>query len=193
MIDQDDDPRGRARFEVLAREAYPLLSRYLRRRADAETAADVLGDALVVMWRRFDDVDALPPESKLPWCYGVVRGCLANARRAADRRDRLARRLAAEAVPPLPSGPADGPERQDDELYAALATLSDTDQEVLRLWAWEQLEPREIGVALGISANAASIRLHRATDRLRVRLGVPRKTQSGAGHVVPRQESETSP
>lgn len=193
MTDQDDDPRGRARFEALAREAYPLLSRYLRRRADAETAADVLGDALVVMWRRFDDVDALPPDSMLPWCYGVARGCLANARRAADRRDRLARRLAAEPLPPLPSGPADGLEQEDDELYAALDALSDSDQEVLRLWAWEQLEPREIGVALGISANAASIRLHRATDRLRVRLRVARKTQPGAGHVVPRQESETSP
>lgn len=193
MIDRDDDPQGRARFEALAREAYPLLSRYLRRRADPATAADVLGDALIVMWRRFDDVEAVPPGSKLPWCYGVARGCLANARRAADRRDRLARRLAAEAFPALPFEPADGLEQRDDELYAALATLSDTDQEVLRLWAWEQLEPREIGVALGISANAASIRLHRATERLRVRLGVPRKTRPGAGHVVPRQESETSP
>lgn len=38
---------------------------------------------------------------------------------------------------------------------------------MLRLWAWEQLPPREIAVALGISPNAASIRLHRAKKRLR--------------------------
>ena len=191
MNDQDDDQR-RVRFDALAREALPLLARYLRRRTDPETADDVLGDTLVVMWRRFDDVEDLPPGSRLPWCYGVARGCLANARRANDRRRGLVRRLAAQPVQRSPSGPHNVPEQHDGELYAALETLSDTDREVLRLWAWEQLEPREIGVALGISANAASIRLHRATERLRGRLGVTRKTHPRAGHVVPRQESETS-
>lgn len=192
MNDQDDDQR-RVRFDTLAREALPLLARYLRRRADPETADDALGDTLVVMWRRFDDVEDLPQGSRLPWCYGVARGCLANARRANDRRRRLVRRLTAQPVQRSPSGPHGDSEQHDDELYTALETLSDTDREVLRLWAWEQLQPREIGVALGISANAASIRLHRATERLRIRLGVQRKTHPRAGHVVPRQESETSP
>lgn len=192
MNDQDDD-RRRVRFDTLAREALPLLARYLRRRTDPETADDVLGDTLVVMWRRFDDVEDLPQGSRLPWCYGVARGCLANARRANDRRRGLVWRLAAQPVQRSPSGPHCDPEQHDDELDAALETLSDTDRDVLRLWAWEQLEPREIGVALGISANAASIRLHRATERLRGRLGAPRKTHPRAGHVVPRQESETSP
>lgn len=192
MNDQDDDQRH-VRFDSLAREAVPQLARYLRRRTDPETADDVLGDTLVVMWRRFDDVEDLPQGSRLPWCYGVARGCLANARRANDRRRGLVRRLAAQPVQRSPSGPHNVPEQHDGELYAALETLSDTDREVLRLWAWEQLEPREIGVALGISANAASIRLHRATERLRGRLGVTRKTHPRAGHVVPRQESETSP
>jgi len=40
----------------------------------------------------------------------------------------------------------------------------------LRLWAWEQLSQREIAVVLDISPNAASIRLHRATRRLKDRL-----------------------
>ena len=63
------------RFDQLARQCLEPLRRYLARRTDAETAADVLGDTLLVAWRRFDDV---PPEA-LPWLYGVARNCLANA------------------------------------------------------------------------------------------------------------------
>ncbi|HWT23737.1 MAG TPA: sigma-70 family RNA polymerase sigma factor, partial [Solirubrobacteraceae bacterium] len=65
--------------------------------------------------------------------------------------------------------------------------LGDKDREVLRLWAWEQLAPREIAVVLGITPNAASVRLHRATKRLRDSLG---KTRAPAGHVPARQGAE---
>jgi len=41
---------------------YEPLQRYLRRRTDAAAADDVLGDALLVMWRRLDDV---PPDAAL--------------------------------------------------------------------------------------------------------------------------------
>jgi RNA polymerase sigma-70 factor (ECF subfamily) len=56
---------------------------------------------------------------------------------------------------------------------------------VLRLWAWEQLAPREIAVVLGVTPNAASIRLHRATRRLRERLGAG-KERGGGGQIDPR-------
>ena len=38
--------------------------------------------------------------------------------------------------------------------------------EILRLWAWEQLEPSEIAVVLDISTVTARVRLHRARRRL---------------------------
>jgi RNA polymerase sigma-70 factor (ECF subfamily) len=53
------------------------------------------------------------------------------------------------------------------------------DAELLRLWAWEQLAPGEIAGVLGITPNAASIRLHRARKRLRTAL---RKVEAAAGH-----------
>jgi hypothetical protein len=40
--------------------------------------------------------------------------------------------------------PDPGEEGPDADLSAALDALSDQDREILRLWAWEQLEPREI-------------------------------------------------
>lgn len=160
-----------ARFEAVAAEVWVPLQRYLRRRTDAATADDVLGDVLLVMWRRRLDI---PDDAALPWCYGVARGCLANARRGDDRRLRLVQRIAAEPV---------AADAADPDLDAALSRLPDRDRELLRLWAWEGLAPREIAVVLGITPNAASIRLHRAKEALR-------KDLTAAGHKGSRQGEE---
>jgi RNA polymerase sigma-70 factor (ECF subfamily) len=157
------------RFDALARECLEPLRRYLARRTDAETAADVLGDTLLVAWRRFDDV---PADAALPWLYGVARNCLANAERGVRRRARLAARLTAEPAAD------DAPEAAD--LHEALGGLTDTERELVRLWAWEQLTPAEIATVVGISANAVSIRLTRARQHLRELLA--RKTGDPAGH-----------
>jgi RNA polymerase sigma-70 factor (ECF subfamily) len=158
------------RFEAVARESLEPLRRYLARRTDAETAADVLGDTLLVAWRRFDDVPAEP----LPWLYGVARNCLANAERGVRRRARLAARLAAQPV-----DAADGVEAT--HLHEALDELGDVDRELVRLWAWEQLAPAEIATVVGMTPNAVSIRLTRARQRLREAVG-RRKTGDLAGH-----------
>jgi RNA polymerase sigma-70 factor (ECF subfamily) len=52
------------------------------------------------------------------------------------------------------------------ELASALDALREEERDVLTLWAWEQLEPREIAVVLGISDNAAAQRLGKAKKRL---------------------------
>lgn len=167
-----DSVARRRRFEDVLATAYVPLQRYLLRRTDRTSAEDVLGDVLLVLWRRADDI---PPDAVLPWCYAVARRCLANQVRAERRRERLLRRLADEPTPVA--------EPADPRLVDALAGLGNTDREVLRLWAWEQLAPREIGTVLGISANAASIRLHRALGRLRAKLAA-RKGDGSAGHLL---------
>lgn len=161
-----------ARFEALARQLVDPLRRFLIRRTDPETAEDALADTLLVCWRRLDDV----PEDPLPWAYGVARNCLANELRSARRQERVAAKVAAagpiEETMPLA---ADG----DPELAEALTTLSETDAELLRLWAWEQLTTSEIAEALEITPNAAAVRLHRAKAKLRSVLG---KSDAAAGH-----------
>lgn len=166
------EPRGRAeaaaRFEALAQRVGDPLRRYLARRCDPSTAEDVLADTLLVLWRRLDEV---PGDAELPWCYAVARNCLANAERAARRRHGLLERI----VRLQPPGEVAGQDLPDPAVHRALARLPATDREVLRLSAWEDLEPREIAEVLGITSNAASIRLHRARRRLADLLEVDRQ------------------
>ena len=173
------DPR-RARFERLVDDVLAPLQRYLRRRATPEVAEDALADTLLVLWRRLDAVPEAAGEA-LPWAYAVARRCLANHQRAGRRHLRLVGRLGGQLpVRPTTAPPADAAHDGDPELEAALATLSADDRELLQLWAWEQLEPQEIATVLGVTANAVSIRLHRARQKLGRNLG--RKNQPGHGH-----------
>ncbi len=155
-----DPADRRARFEAIVDAVYEPLQRYALRRTDRDSAEDLVADTLLVVWRRLDDV---PDDALLPWCYGVAAGCLANQRRSARRRARLRRRI---AVVDPPGHAIDPDPLPDPAVHAALSTLPVADQEVLRLWAWEALSPSEMAAALGISANAASIRLHRAKGKL---------------------------
>ncbi len=145
------------RFTLMVQEVAEPVRRYLVRRTDPDTAQDVLAETLLVLWRRFDDV---PTDGPLPWSYAVSRRCLSNAVRSANRQRRLVKRLTSTQRDDTE------PMLDDTELYAALGCLSPKDREVVRLWAWEELAPKEIAVVLGVSANAASIRLHRARKKL---------------------------
>ncbi|WEH12512.1 sigma-70 family RNA polymerase sigma factor [Streptomyces sp. VNUA24] len=190
-----DQRAERARFEALAQVVTEPLHRYLLRRADPDQVDDVLSDTLLVLWRRIEDVPGLEPEPEapagrvpdpdavLPWCYGVARGCLANARRAERRRRSLLERLTWTASTANTASTATGVPRSGDdhsELHAALAQLRPLDREIVLLWAYEELTPSRIAEVTGLSANAVSIRLHRAKKKLAARL--ERKTGPRPGH-----------
>lgn len=173
MMSSDTDRRQR--FEAIANEVYEPLQRYLRRRVHRDRAEDVLSDVMLTVWRRLDDV---PPDHALPWLYGIARNTLANERRGQRRHLRLIERLDAEPKQMVSPDHADtGP---DPDLTDALERLSKDDREILRLWAWEQLEPREMAPVLDISVNAATLRLSRARTRLGEHL--TRQNRSAAGH-----------
>jgi RNA polymerase sigma-70 factor (ECF subfamily) len=172
------------RFETVARTLVEPLRRYLARRTDPATADDVLAETLLVCWRRLDDL----PDEPLPWSYGVARNCLANAQRGVRRQERLAARIAV-VDPPAPSTPGPG-EGGDPQVEAAMAALRTEDAELLRLWAWEQLTAAEIATVLDVTPNAASIRLHRAREKLKEELrGDTRKTGGLAGHEESNERS----
>jgi RNA polymerase sigma factor (sigma-70 family) len=157
-------------FTDLYRENYWFVLRFLRRRLDEATARDAAAEVFLVAWRRLDDV---PGPQALPWLLAVARLTLANARRAKARRLRLVERVqgsSSEAV-------------EDDGIVEAvwvrdaLAKLSASDQEILRLSAWEDLSGAQIAQALDCSQPAAAVRLHRARSKLRAALDAGRNNR----------------
>ncbi len=174
---QEHPDDARARFEALAAEVVEPVRRFLARRTDPDTAEDVLAEALLVCWRRIDQV----PDPALPWVYGVARNCLANAQRGDRRQRRLAARISV-VDPPQEAVPEAA--EPDERVSAALESLRPEEAELLRLWAWEQLGPSEIAEVLGVTPNAVSIRLHRARGKFVERL---RKIDEDSGHVGVRE------
>jgi RNA polymerase sigma factor (sigma-70 family) len=148
------------RFILLMRELGDPVRRYVVRRAPADLVDDVVAEVFLVVWRRLADV---PIDDPLPWTYGVARNCLANAMRSA-RRQRAVTDRVIRLDPPRAADPASDPDHA--ELHDALAQLSDLDRELIALWAWEELAPRQIAESLGMTANAVSIRLTRAKQKL---------------------------
>jgi RNA polymerase sigma-70 factor (ECF subfamily) len=157
--------RGEGWFTALYSAHYPQVVRYvLRRLVDPDAAAELAQEVFVIAWRRRAEV----PDRQLPWLYGVARRVLANhwrARQAAPVRvdeEQLSIAIDEHSVA----------DRLTD-IRRALATLSEADQELLRLIGWEELSLAEAAAVLGCSRATAAVRLHRARGRLARAIGAP--------------------
>jgi RNA polymerase sigma-70 factor (ECF subfamily) len=143
-------------FRSLFSRHYGAVFGYAARRVGWDDAGDAAAEVFTVAWKK---IRSVPDGSEaLPWLYGVARRVVSNHRRSQRRRERLDVRVAVQPTPRVEHDPAG--------FDAALESLSDDDREVLMLAAWEGLSPEEMGRVLGCSANAASVRLHRARGRL---------------------------
>jgi RNA polymerase sigma factor (sigma-70 family) len=159
------DRRGEPWFTALYAAHYPDVVRYgVRRLSDVDSSVELAQEVFEVAWRRRTEV----PDYGLPWLYGVARRLLANHWRAQRSRPKTYPLTGVEAES---SGGSAADLRAD--LRAALARLSDTDQEILCLVGWEQLSIAEAADVLGTSRTAAKVRLHRARKRLAAALAAP--------------------
>ena len=150
---------ARSRFEEMYRAHADAVATYARRRSDAQTADEVVGDVFLVVWRRLEEV----PEDPLPWLLGVARRVLANRRRTVARERALHGRIRstlADLVTETQAG-AD----TDEAVRDALRRLDERDREVLLLVAWEGLTPAQGAAVLGVRPNTFSTRLSRARQR----------------------------
>ncbi|WP_260980443.1 RNA polymerase sigma factor [Microbacterium paludicola] len=82
-----DEPLTRA----LESSASDLLG-YLARRTNADDAPDLLGETMVVAWRRVKDLPGDPERARM-WLFGIARGTLQNHARGQWRRWALADRI----------------------------------------------------------------------------------------------------
>ena len=157
------DLARRERFESVVDVVYEPLQRYLGRRAQAADVSELLNDSLLVIWRGLEQI---PADDPLPWSYGIAKRCLANHRRGSRRRLRLVGKLTEvaprhQSAPDVPMSGFDNP-----RLEAAIGELDESERELVRLWAWERLEPRQIAVVLDTTPNAVSLRLTRVKKKI---------------------------
>lgn len=155
-----DEPLTRA----LESSASDLLA-YLERRVGADDAPDLLGETMVVAWRR---VKELPPDDERArmWLFGIARGTLLNHSRGQRRRWALADRIRLQVRESATAPPAD----EGAEVRDAIDRLEPDLAELVRLVHWERLSVADAADLLGIPASTARGRYQRAKAQLRAAL-----------------------
>lgn len=176
-----------ARFAEFYDRFHRHVYAYCRRRTHADAVEDAVADTFLIAWRKSDEIPF--GDQALPWLYGVAYRVLTHHWRSAFRRGRLAERLSSLGLTAI-NLPEDVVilRQEARQLLAALAALKSTDQEILRLTAWEELSHAEIAVALDITVGAVRQRLYVAKkklateyNRLEGRRTVPAAQKGGAG------------
>lgn len=167
----DGRPRGghrthEPRFEALYWRHQRDLAAFIRRRVPLDAVEDVLAETFVVAWRRLEDI----PVEERAWLFGVARNVIRNTYRAEARQRALHVRVADHAATAADAG-ADAGEFDDAiasraDLVKAWNQLSETEQEVIALVAWDALSNAEAAQVLGVTTSAFAVRLFRARRRL---------------------------
>lgn len=150
----------RHEFKALYRTHAGELLGYLRRRGAGDAAPDLLAETFLTAWRRRSDLpDAV---NRRAWLFGTVRRLLLAHRRTSQQVTPV------DDLDDLPSRRPDAPadSMREDLVRQALTRLPEVDRELLTLTVWERLPIVEAAVVVGLSANAARVRLHRARKRL---------------------------
>lgn len=158
-------------FRALYESIYPDLLRFVQRRASRDHAEDVVADAFLIAWRRFEEIPGAHDDARA-WIFGVTRNLLLNLYRGDGRRLALGVRLA--ETPTDSSTSAEMVELVNRvDLTRAWRRLSEVHQEAIAITAFEGLNSSQAGVVLGISPVAFRLRLSRARRALRLLLDQP--------------------
>ncbi|WP_337003183.1 MULTISPECIES: RNA polymerase sigma factor [unclassified Microbacterium] len=157
-------PEDAALIAAFEASASDLLS-YLTRRVGPDDAGDLLGESMVVAWRR---VRQLPddPERARMWLFGVARGTLLNHARGERRRWALADRLRGRIGDGASRMPADA----GMDVRDAITRLDPDLAELVRLVHWDGFSLADAAELLGIPASTVRGRYQRAKAELRAAL-----------------------
>ena len=174
--------RAETRFAEIYHAHFKAVHAYCRRRTSADRVDDATADVFLTAWRRIEEVPR--GGEALPWLYSVAYGVVSNTWRGLSRRKKLDRKLASIGVESFSSPDEVVLMRHEArQVIEALRRLGRTDQEILRLSIWEDLDSTDIAATLGISRDAVNQRLSRARKRLAReydRLGTNTKASSVA-------------
>jgi RNA polymerase sigma factor (sigma-70 family) len=146
-------------FNDLFRSYLSETSRFIARRTKAEDVEDLAADLFALAWQKRDSI---PKGLELPWLYKSARYLISNHNRKQQGRTSILATL----QDPQSAPSAESIALADIELAEAWKGLSTKEKEILSLWAFEGLEPKQLAVALEKSENACAIALSRAKSKL---------------------------
>ena len=161
--------RGRqaAFAELVARYSGLVYSTCLRDVRDAAVAEDAAQAVFLLLARKAPTFGA--GTSLAPWLYRtarlVSRNALQQEARARAREQRLGQHMAAEGAGGV--GEDDVWEQIEPVLHAALDALGRQDREAILLRFFDDRSLKETGAALGLSEDAARMRVTRSLEKLR--------------------------
>lgn len=158
------------RFRALYDAAYVDLLRFAQRRIHPSHAEDLVGEVMLVAWRRLDDVPTELSAARA-WLFGVARKTLLNVRRRDQRQGAIAVRLADLAAVSVGAGDDADAVAARLDIVAAWPRLNAVHQEAIALTVLDGLSGPEAAAMLGISATAFRLRLSRARRALRQHVG----------------------
>jgi len=156
-------------FTLLVEHNAAIVRAFIWRRSGGldvgvSTPEDIAAEVWTVAWQRRDvapaEVDAAATKA---WLLQIARHVLANHIRKTQGRRSIINSLRPEIVT---AASAEALVIQDETIREIFATLSPAEREVMALSIWEGLAPQEIAVVIGSSANAVSIRLHKARKKI---------------------------
>lgn len=140
---------------------------YLERRVGPDDAPDLLGETMVVAWRRAKELPREGERARM-WLFGIARGTLLNHARGQRRRWALADRIRLQVRDDATAPAAD----EGAEVRDAIDRLEPELAELVRLVHWERLSLADAAELIGIPSSTARGRYQRAKEQLRAALGV---------------------
>jgi RNA polymerase sigma-70 factor (ECF subfamily) len=161
---------------MIERESSNLLDYFARRVSAIEDAADLVGDTLLVVWRKASLIPRDDVEARM-WLYGVARKVLSTYRRGHHRRSALVDRLRGEIITKATTTGLGGqPKSEIDDLQehvrACVRELAPIDREIIMLVHWEGFNLAEAARLLSMRPATLRSRYARIRAHLKARLHV---------------------
>lgn len=141
--------------------------RYLERRVGADDAPDLLGETMVIAWRRVRELPEGAERARM-WLFGVARGTLRNHERGERRRWALADRIRLQVRESATAPPADA----GADVRDAIARIDPDLAEIVRLVHWDGFSLVDAAELLGLPASTARGRYQKAKAELRAALSI---------------------
>jgi RNA polymerase sigma-70 factor (ECF subfamily) len=163
---------ARARVSAFTHEHAPSLLDYFARRVEpVEDAADLVGETLLVVWRKAASMPSDEREARM-WLFGIARKVLSTYWRGRRRRAALSSRLRAEIAVYTDVAGVDGRATTpvgdlQEHVRACVRALAPIDREIIMLVHWEGFTFEEVARMLGMKSATVRSRHVRARAHLK--------------------------